>query len=193
MKTRTTCSILSMCAILVCGLTVVSANAQTAAKKPAAKSAVSTSAKTSAKPGGANSKAEIAAFNEEFKQAILSMDNAKVMALWDEDGTDLLPGQQAVSGKASISKWLDGVTAKMPGWKVVSQDNEFHDIQVNGDWASEWATTVQVAQPPEGKKTLGIVKKSNAPVTAQGKMLLVLKRGSDGKWRIREEAWVGNQ
>jgi ketosteroid isomerase-like protein len=175
-----------MCAVLACG-TFASAGAQTKAAKK-------TSAVSAAKPGGANSKAEIAAFNEELKQAILSMDNAKIMALWDEDGTDLLPGQEAVSGKANISKWLDGVTGKMKGWKVVSQDNEFHDIQVNGDWASEWATTVQVSQPPEGKKTLGIVPKGkHEPVTAKGKMLLVLKRGSEGKWKIREEAWVGNQ
>jgi ketosteroid isomerase-like protein len=166
-------------------------SAQTAAKKPATKSAVSTSAakSSSAKASGAKSRAEIDSFNEEFKQAILSMDNAKVMALWDDDGTDLLPGMDATTGKANIAKWLDGVTSKMPGWKVVSQDNGFHDIQVNGDWASEWATTVQVAQPPQGKKIVGIVPKKSEPVTAKGKMLLVLKRGSDGKWKIREEAW----
>ena len=183
MKTKIVLSlllILSMCAL---------ASAQTAAKKSAPKSAVSTAP---AKPGSANSRAEIDAFNEELKQAILSMDNAKVMALWDEDGTDLLPGQEAVSGKANIAKWLDGVTDKMKGWKVTSQENEFHDIQVHGDWASEWATTKQVSQPPEGKKFVGIGK-SHGPVTAVGKMLLVLKRGSDGKWKIREEAWVGNQ
>src|SRR6185503_17409822 len=80
MKTRTRLSILYMCAVLACG-TFASANAQTKAAKK-------TSAVSAAKPG-ANSKAEIAAFNEEFKQAILSMDNAKIMALWDEDGTDL--------------------------------------------------------------------------------------------------------
>src|SRR6185312_5907656 len=161
--------VFTIATLLCAALSVSSAAAQRSAKKPA--SAVKAdSAKAAAKPTG-DRKKEIDAFNEELKQSILSMDNARIMALWDEDGTDLLPGQEAVTGKANISKWLYGVTDKMKGWKVVSQDNEFHDIQINGDWASEWATTVQVSQPPEGKKIVGIMKK-HEPVKAKGKMLL---------------------
>ena len=190
MKTRMRFTIFYMCAVLACAVILsASAIAQTGTAKKPAKSAVSTSA---VRPTS-DRKKEIADFNDEFKQAILSMDNARVMSLWDYDGTDLLPGQEAITGKANIAKWLDGVTDKMKGWKVTSQDNEFHDLQVNGDWASEWATTVQVSQPPEGKKVIGLVPKKHEPVTAKGKMLLVLKRSSDGKWKIREEAWVGNQ
>jgi len=178
---------------LILGLCVV-AHAQTApAKKPP--SAVKTDAPKSAvkAPASESSKhKEIEAFNEELKQSIMAMDNARVMALWDDNGTNLPFGEAALEGKPAIAKWLDNVTEKQKGWKVTKQDQEFHDIQISGDWASEWANTEQVSQPPEGKKFIGIGK-GHGPVTSKGKMLLVLHRGSDGKWKIREEAWVSSQ
>ena len=58
----------------------------------------------------------------------------------------------------------------MPGYKVVKQEMEFHDIYVCGDWASEWATEHQVVQPPEGKP----------PNESYGKMALVLHRKASG-------------
>lgn len=131
----------------------------------------------------ADAKEQIAAFNEALRVATVNMDNSATMALWDDDGTTLLPGQAAVSGKANIAKWLDGVTANLKGWKVLKQEQEFHDIQVSGDWTSEWATTAQTVQPPDGKPAF----------TTHGKMLLVLRRGRDGKWKVREEAWNSAQ
>jgi uncharacterized protein (TIGR02246 family) len=124
---------------------------------------------------------EIAAFNKELDRATLAMDNAGSMALWDEDGTTLLPGMDALHGKQNIAKWLDEVVAKMPGYRVTKQETEFHDINISGDWATEWGTTHQVVQPPDGKPV----------IETHGKILLVLHRGQDGKWKIREEMWNG--
>jgi len=50
----------------------------------------------------------------------------------------------------------------MPGYKVVKQEMEFHDIYVRGDWASAWATERQTVQPPGGKP----------PIESYGKMAL---------------------
>jgi uncharacterized protein (TIGR02246 family) len=122
---------------------------------------------------------EIEAFNQKFREATLKMDNAATVALWAEDGTTLLPGMTPLTGKANIAKWLDEITARMPGYHVVSQENDFHDIQVSGDWASEWGTTVQVAQPPEGKE----------PLEIHGKILLILHREKNGEWKIKQEMW----
>ena len=144
-----------------------------------AKSALSAQKKSQSRASA--SVAEISALNDALKRATESMDNSATMALWDEEGTTLLPGQAAVTGKANIAKWLDGVTANLKGWKVLKQEQEFHDIQVSGNWASEWATTAQTVQPSDGKPSF----------TAKGKMLLVLHRGNDSKWKIREEAWNG--
>jgi uncharacterized protein (TIGR02246 family) len=122
---------------------------------------------------------EIEAFNEEFGRAEQRMDNAEVMALWADDGVSLLPGMAPIAGKKTISRWMDDIVSQMPGYKMVKADNDFHDIQIAGDWASEWAMTHQIVQPPDGK----------SPIETHGKMLLVLHREKNGDWKIKEEMW----
>ena len=107
---------------------------------------------------------EIDAFNQKFRDATLHMDNAATMALWADDGVTLLPGMAPVQSKKTIAKWLDDVVAGLAGYHVTTQDNDFHDIQISGDWASEWGTTHQVVQPPDGKPVIEV----------WGKILLVL-------------------
>ena len=126
----------------------------------------------------AQSVKEIEAFNAELDRVTLAMDNAGVMTLWDEDGVTLLPGSGPTEGKQTIAKWLDGVTANTKGFDVTSQATVFHDITVRGDVATEWGTTTQVVQTPDGKT-----------IETHGKILLVLRKNKDGKWRIREEMW----
>ena len=106
---------------------------------------------------------EIEAFNKKLEDVTLRMDNAGVMALWAEDGASLLPGMAPMEGKKIIAKWLDGIVAQMPGYRVTKQVDDFREIQISGDWASEWGTTFQVVQPPEGKP----------PIESHGKILLV--------------------
>lgn len=129
-----------------------------------------------------NDKQQIAAFNEKFTHAIRAMDNAEVLSLWAEDGVSLLPNMNPISGKSAIQKFMDDVTSKTTGYKVVSHDNDFHDIQISGDWASEWALTTQVVQPPGDQPRM----------TIHGKMLLVLHREKDGAWKIKAESWTSS-
>jgi ketosteroid isomerase-like protein len=133
---------------------------------------------TAAAPSAGDIK-EIEAFNKKFQEVTLRMDNVGAMSLWADDGVTLLPGMGPIAGKKTIAKWLDDVVANMPGYKVTQQDNEFHDIRVSGDWASEWGTTYQVVQPPEGKP----------PIGGFGKILLVLHKDEGGEWKIKEEMW----
>ena len=131
-----------------------------------------------ASSGGAEQK-EIEAFNGKFLEVTLRMDNAGLMALWAEDGVSLLPGMAPMISKKTIGAWLDDLVEKMPGYRVTKQENEFHDIQVSGDWASEWGTTVQVVQPPDRKPA----------IESHGKILLVLHKEKDGGWKIKQEMW----
>jgi ketosteroid isomerase-like protein len=135
--------------------------------------------------------AKITEMNDALQRATESMDNSGTLALWDDDGTNFPFGEPAEQGKAAIAKRLNARTENLKGWKVIKQEQNFHDIQISGAWASEWANTEQIAQPPEGEKVGG--QKGHGPVTSEGKMLLVLHRGSDGKWRIREEAWSSSR
>jgi uncharacterized protein (TIGR02246 family) len=108
------------------------------------------------------------------------MDSEGVLTLWEEDGVDLMPGDDAMIGKKKIVAWVADIVAKMPGYTVTKQEMEFHDIHMCGDWASEWATEHQVVQPPEGKP----------PIRSYGKMALVLHRQGNGQWKVQQE--MGN-
>ena len=122
---------------------------------------------------------EIDAFNKKFTELHLKMDTPGILALWAEDGVDLVPGNAAMIGRKTISAWVEDIVAKMPGYKVVKQEMEFRDIRVCGDWASEWAAEHQVVQPPEGKP----------PIESYGKMALVLHREQNGVWKVKQEMW----
>jgi uncharacterized protein (TIGR02246 family) len=130
-------------------------------------------------PAGApTGKEEIEQFNKRYVELHLKMDHAGIFALWCEDGVDLMPGEAPIVGKKAIVEWVENILAKMPGYKVTKQEMEFHDIQVSGDWASEWATEHQVVQPPDGKPA----------IDGYGKMALVLHR-ENGEWKVKQEMW----
>jgi uncharacterized protein (TIGR02246 family) len=122
---------------------------------------------------------EIEAFNKRYVELHLKMDTAGVLALWAEDGVDLMPGEAPMIGKKTIAAWVEDIVSKMPGYKVMKQEMEFHDIEVSGDWASEWATEHQVVQPPDGKPV----------IEGYGKMALVLHREASGEWKVKQEMW----
>jgi len=48
---------------------------------------------------------------------------------------------------------VDDAAASMAGYRVIKQEIDFHDIQVSGDFASEWSLEHQVAEEPLGKPT----------------------------------------
>jgi uncharacterized protein (TIGR02246 family) len=122
---------------------------------------------------------EIEAFNKRCVELHLKMDTSGILALWAEDGVDLMPGEAPMIGKKTIAAWVEEIVAKMPGYKVTKQEMEFHDIQMCGDWASEWASEHQVVQPPEGKPV----------IEGYGKMALVLHREASGEWKVKQEMW----
>src|SRR5271168_2507686 len=75
---------------------------------------------------------EIELFNKRYVELHEKMDTAGILALWAEDGVDLMPGDAAMIGRKKISAWVEDIVAKMPGYKVMKQGMEFHDIHVCG-------------------------------------------------------------
>ena len=129
--------------------------------------------------GVASAKDEIDAFNKRYVEMHLKMDTPGIFATWAEDGVSLMPGEAPLIGKKAIVAWVENILSKMPGYKVVNEEMEFHDIQISGDWASEWATEHQVVQPPGGKPV----------IDSRGKMALVLHREPNGEWKVKQEMW----
>ena len=124
-------------------------------------------------------RAEIASFNQKYIDAHLRMDTPAVLSMWAEDGVSLLPEMAPLVGKSAIAKFVEDVVAKMPGYKVTKEEIDFRDIQVCGDWASEWGLVRQVVQPPDGKPV----------IDSHGKILLILHKDAHGEWKVQQEMW----
>ena len=129
--------------------------------------------------GGGSSREEIDAFNKRYVEIHLKMNTPAIFGTWAEDGVSLMPGEAPLIGKKAIVAWVENILAQMPGYKVVKEEIDFHDIQISGDWASEWATEHQVVQPPDGKPV----------IDSRGKMALVLRREANGEWKVKQEMW----
>lgn len=129
--------------------------------------------------GKGGAKEELEAFNKRYVEMHLKMDTAGIFATWAEDGVSLMPGEAPLIGKKAIVAWVENILSKMPGYKVVNEEIDFHDIRISGDWASEWATEHQVVQPPDGKPV----------IDSWGKMALVLHREASGEWKVEQEMW----
>ena len=132
-----------------------------------------------AMPVATDDRAGIEAFNLALAAATRRMDNAAVLALWEDDGTSLLPSTPPIRGKKAIAAFLEKVVADLHGARMERFESDCFDIEVSGAWASEWCTEHQVVKFPGGKP----------PFEGFGKMALVLHRGTDGKWRLKQEMW----
>jgi hypothetical protein len=122
-----------------------------------------------AKPTPTNEgRAGIDAFNRAMIDGTLRMDNAALGAQWESDGISLLPSTEPVVGRAAITKMVADIMASMPGAKMISFDMTCSDIEIYGDYASEWCTEHQV---------VGLPGKPN--FDGWGKILFVLHRGAD--------------
>ena len=132
-----------------------------------------------ARPSERAARSEIEAFNRALSDVTLRMDNAGLLALWEDEGVSLLPGQEPIVGKKALANFLVDVVAKMPGAKVTKEEMQCFDIEASGAWASEWCRVHQEVRLAPDKP----------PIESFGKMLLVLHQGKDGKWRLTREMW----
>jgi uncharacterized protein (TIGR02246 family) len=129
--------------------------------------------------GSVNARDEVDAFNKRYVELHLNMDTAGIFGTWAEDGVSLMPGESPLIGKKAIVAWVDNMLSQMQGYKVVKEEIDFHDIQISGNWASEWANEHQVVLPQDGKPV----------IDSRGKMALVLHREANGEWKVKQEMW----
>ena len=120
----------------------------------------------------------LAGFNARFEDATRRMDNQALAALWAEDGITLLPETPPIVGKRAISAFVEKAIGQFPGAKMRSFTLSCADPIQSGQIATEWCFEHQVVDLGEGKTFDG-----------QGRMLLVLRRGADGQWRLLREMW----
>jgi ketosteroid isomerase-like protein len=118
-------------------------------------------------------------FNRAFVGACRSMNHDVAVQLWADDGIDLLPGMEPMVGKPEISRWLAGLTEKMKGAKVLQCDVDWRETHVAGDVAYEWGINTQTVSVPDRPE----------PVKNKGKIALILRKQTDGSWKLALESW----
>jgi ketosteroid isomerase-like protein len=121
----------------------------------------------------------IAAFNARFEQATRQMDNSALADLWEDDGISLLPDTPPIIGKPAITAFVQKVTAQFPHASMKSFTMLCDGVIGNGALASEWCFEHQVVDLGNGKSFDG-----------RGRMLLVLRHGAGGRWRLLREMWI---
>ena len=121
----------------------------------------------------------VAAFNGRFETATRRMDNAVLDALWEEDGISLLPQTAPIVGRQAIAGFVAKAMAQFPGAHMTSFTLACANPVESAQLASEWCFEHQMIDLGGGKSFDG-----------KGRMLLVLQRGPDKRWRLLREMWV---
>ena len=118
-------------------------------------------------------------FNRKLADATRHMDNAAMLALWADDGVSLLPDASPLLGKPAIAAFMNRVTASLKGATMAKFAMQCSGIEVSGNLASEWCTEHQIVTLPGNQP----------PFDGHGQMLLVLRRDTQGDWRLLREMW----
>ncbi len=120
---------------------------------------------------------DLSAFNASLVEATRRMDNAAMLALWDDDGVSLLPSTAPLVGKPAIAAMFAGVTAQLVGAHMTSFEMTCAGAAFFGAYATEYCDEHQVVELGGGKP----------PFDGTGRLLLVLHRTDS--WRIAREMW----
>lgn len=119
------------------------------------------------------------AFNKEFIDACVKMDQAADAAFWADDGTDLIEGMDPMVGKTKITEWLNSLTPMLAHAKMDYCTIDWQDIRIHGDLAYEWGINKQKIEFPPPQQ----------PFVGAGKILLILRRQPSGSWKVEVESW----
>jgi len=129
-------------------------------------------------PANAAASDSLANFNGRFEDATRRMDSQALAALWEEEGISLLPETPPLVGRRAISAFVEKAIGQFRGAKMESFTLSCADPVQSGGLATEWCFEHQVVNLGDGKSFNG-----------RGRLLLVLKRGADGRWRLLREMW----
>ena len=108
---------------------------------------------------------------ETWMAASRTGDIATVLTLMTEDAVFMVPGQEPF-GKEAFAAASDAM-----GETRIEGTNRIVELQVLGDWAFLRAYLDMTATPPGGR-----------PVRRAGYTLTLLRRESDGGWRLSRDA-----
>jgi ketosteroid isomerase-like protein len=124
--------------------------------------------------------AGIAELHARERAATLSGDARALSDLWTADAVRMEPGGAADVGRTTIFVEDARQQARRPhGWAALRYDPDIRQVSVHGDWAVEWGYFDGLWRDSAKAR----------PVRLHGKLLRVMRRDSDGKWRFTHVMW----
>lgn len=120
--------------------------------------------------------AAIRTFHAEWIAAETSGELESFMALWSDDGVMMPPNAPTLIGKDAMREWLRDFYNQF----TATIETVIDEIVVAGDWAYvRWTTIAYTTTPKDG----------GMPITVSGKALWILKRQTDGNWKLAYDIW----
>ena len=112
---------------------------------------------------------------EQFMNLFRAGDATALARLYTENAVLMPPGEPAVTGRKAIELKLQTTFDRFTAVLNVT----FDEIEISGDWAFE-----------RGSYTLTLTPKvEDEPIREVGKYLLILRRNSDGSWKLARDIW----
>jgi len=111
---------------------------------------------------------------DEYAASWKAGDTARISGLYTDDAIVMYPDQPPVVGRAAISEYFKGFFTEFEALDFQLASSE---IVVAGDFAYDRGTYRWKAKP----------RKGGAPVDDDGKYLVILRRESDGRWRVARD------
>jgi uncharacterized protein (TIGR02246 family) len=112
----------------------------------------------------------IEGINQRDVQYALAGDKAKMMSQWTDDFVLLPPAGPVLRGRSVIAQALSG--GEDP--EILEYALDIQEVKVLGDHAYQWGTYHYLVRPRAG----------GASVRTAGKLMRILKRQSDGSWKM---------
>ena len=135
-------------------------------------------------PAAAANSADLEAINQLHQkdaEASKRWDVDALVALWTDDVVSLYPEMKPVVGKEANRNLLLSLKQEAEGSQITEYNFNFNEVKVAGDWAYEWGT-LSVAEVPAGERE---------PVRSSIKLMRILKRDSDGAWKVARTIFNG--
>ena len=133
------------------------------------------------RPQGSQSQAVTAAVNAiwtRYSSSLNAGDLDSWLSLWTDDGVQLPPGEPPVVGKEEIRARNKAVLDKF----TLNIGITNAEVGVAGDWAFARGTYTATLTPKEGGRAIPL----------SGKYMTILKRQTDGSWKIHRDIFNSN-
>ncbi|MFY9558124.1 MAG: nuclear transport factor 2 family protein [Blastocatellia bacterium] len=136
----------------------------------------------SSKNDGAADLDAINKLHQREMEAAKKFDVDTLVSLWSIDIVTLSSGEPPLIGRDANRASIERLRNESKDVQIADYILSFNEVKITGDWAYEWGTYSGTVKPIAEGETL----------RGRGKVLRVLKKDSDGAWRIARAMYISD-